>query len=207
MKKYLLLLALLFVPALSSDSGTRTTINTNADWYYFHPQLTTSDGLMTIADKIVEHNILLNKKEVLCMAKNIFFEAAVESTAGKLAVAQVTLNRVNSDKFPSTVCDVVYEGPHYTARNGQQLPKRDRCQFSWYCDGKGDDPPVSRLWDDAQDLAKYVILRQDDLPDITDGATYYHAHYIPAPRWTSQKKVTATIDQHIFYRVRGNFNF
>jgi len=73
MKKYLLLLALLFVPALSSDSGTRTTINTNADWYYFHPQLTTSDGLMTIADKIVDHNILLNKKEVLCMAKNIFF--------------------------------------------------------------------------------------------------------------------------------------
>ena len=141
------------------------------------------------------------------MAKNIFFEAAVESTAGKLAVAQVTLNRVNSDKFPSTVCDVVYEGPHYTARNGQQLPKRDRCQFSWYCDGKGDDPPVSRLWDDAQDLAKYVILRQDDLPDITDGATFYHAHYIPAPRWASQKKVTATIDQHIFYRVRGNFNF
>ena len=206
MKKYLLLLALLFVPALSSDSGTRTTINTNADWYYFHPQLTTSDGLMTIADKIVDHNILLNKKEVLCMAKNIFFEAAVESTAGKLAVAQVTLNRVNSDKFPMSICDVVYEGQHYTARDGQQLPKRDRCQFSWYCDGKGDEPPVSRLWDDAQDLAKYVILRQDDLPDITDGATYYHAHYIDAPRWTTRKKVTATIDQHIFYRVRGSFN-
>ena len=39
------------------------------------------------------------------MAKNIFFEAAVESTAGKLAVAQVTLNRVNSDKFPTYKCN------------------------------------------------------------------------------------------------------
>ena len=204
MKKYLLLLALLFVPVLVGNSGTGSTTRTSADWYYVHPQSTTSDGLMRIANSIELENILLDKAEVLCMAKNIFFEAAVESTAGKLAVAQVTLNRVNSNKFPSSVCDVVYEGSHFASGH----PKRDMCQFSWYCDGKGDTPPAkSRLWHDAQDLAKYVILRQNDLPDITDGATYYHARYIDAPRWTNRKIVTATIDQHIFYRPRGNFNF
>jgi len=143
----------------------------------------------------------LHNQQVNCMAKNIYFEAAVESTAGKLAVAQVTLNRVNSTWYPNTVCEVVYEGPTYTASDGQQLPKRDRCQFSWYCDGKDDIPPTnSRLWDSSFSLAQYVLKNNENLPDITDGALHYHARYIKAPRWTKKKKVTATIDQHIFYK-------
>ena len=159
--------------------------------------------MVEIADNVITKNLLVDEKEVLCMAKNIFFEAAVESTAGKLAVAQVTLNRVNSKYYPNTVCGVVYEGPHYTASNGLQLPVRDRCQFSWYCDGKGDEPRIeSRLWTSTQELAKYVLLRQDELPDITDGALHYHADYITAPRWAGRKHKTAKIDTHIFYRPR-----
>ena len=96
--------------------------------------------MVEIADNVIKKNLLVDEKELLCMAKNIFFEAAIESTAGKLAVAQVTLNRVNSKYYPNTVCGVVYEGLHYTTSNGLQLPVRDRCQFSWYCDGKGDEP-------------------------------------------------------------------
>ncbi len=171
------------------------------DFFYMHPQNTTASGLVEIADTVISKSLIVNDKEVTCMAKNIFFEAAVESTAGKLAVAHVTLNRVDSQRFPNTVCEVVYEGPHYTSANGKQLPRRDRCQFSWYCDGKGDDPREgSRLWEDSQELAKYVMLRQDELPDITDGALHYHASYIAAPRWTARKKVTTKIDTHIFYR-------
>ena len=75
---------------------------------------------------------IINQTEIECMAKNIYFEAAIESTAGQLAVAQVTLNRVKSKHYPNTVCEVVYEGPHHASGH----PKRDRCQFSWYCDGK-----------------------------------------------------------------------
>ena len=62
-----------------------------------------------------------------CMSKNIYFEAAIESTQGKIAVGQVVLNRMNSKKFPNTVCGVIKQGKHYT--NG--FPVRDRCQFSW----------------------------------------------------------------------------
>ena len=139
---------------------------------------------------------VIRQSEIECMAKNIYFEAAVESTAGQLAVAQVTLNRVKSKHYPNSVCEVVYEGPHTT--NG--FPKRDRCQFSWYCDGKGDDPKIKgKLWESAHDLARYVLKRRHDLIDITDGATHYHANYIDAPRWTRQKRVHASIDQHIFY--------
>ena len=202
MQKYLLFLFVFIV-----SSFVATTVGSSGsprgDFLWFHPQNTTVDGLVEIADNVIKKNLLVDEKELLCMSKNIFFEAAVESTAGKLAVAQVTLNRVNSKYYPNTVCGVVYEGPHYTGSNGLQLPVRDRCQFSWYCDGKGDEPKVeSRLWTDTQELAKYVLLRQDELPDITDGALHYHADYITAPRWAGRKHKTAKIDTHIFYRPR-----
>ena len=201
MQKYLLFLFVFIVSILVYTSVG--SADKPKDFLWFHPQNTTVDGLVEIADNVIKKNLLIDDKEVMCMAKNIFFEAAIESTAGKLAVAQVTLNRVNSKYYPNTVCGVVYEGPHYTASNGLQLPIRDRCQFSWYCDGKGDEPrEESRLWIGTQELAKYVLLRQDELPDITDGALHYHADYITAPRWAGRKHKTAKIDTHIFYRPR-----
>ena len=140
---------------------------------------------------------LVSQSEIECLAKNIYFEAAVESTAGQLAVAQVTLNRVKSKHYPDSVCEVVYEGPKHA--NG--IMKRDRCQFSWYCDGKDDEPKnKGKLWNTSHALAKYVLKRQRDLIDITDGATHYYATYIDAPRWARQKRITTSIDQHIFFR-------
>ena len=135
--------------------------------------------------------------ELECMSKNIYFEASTESTAGKIAVGQVVLNRKDSISFPNTVCDVVYEGKHY--KSG--FPVRDRCQFSWYCDGKHDRPFRGKLWENSVELAKF-LLETDDLVDITDGATFYHADYISAPRWTTTKIKTVTIDRHIFYSSR-----
>ena len=107
---------------------------------------------------------LVSQSEIECMTKNIYFEAAVESTAGQLAVAQVTLNRVKSKHYPNSVCEVVYEGP----KHASGIMKRDRCQFSWYCDGKDDEVRnKGTLWNTAQSLAKYVLSRQKDLIDIT----------------------------------------
>ena len=199
MKKYILLLILFIASVgITGFSGT----SPKGDFYYIHPQNTTTSGLIEIAENVISKSLVVDDKEVTCMAKNIFFEAAIESTAGKLAVAHVTLNRVDSKHFPSTVCEVVYEGPHYTGSNGTLYPVRDRCQFSWYCDGKGDDPREgSRLWEDSQELAKYVLLRQEELPDITDGALHYHANYINSPKWAKKKKITTKIDTHIFYRT------
>ena len=198
MKKYFLLL-ILFIASVGMTGSTGGS--PKGDFYYMHPQNTTTSGLIEIAETVISKSLVIDDKEVTCMAKNIFFEAAVESTAGKLAVAHVTLNRVDSKHFPSSVCEVVYEGPHYTHASGKEFPVRDRCQFSWYCDGKGDEPREgSRLWEDAQELAKYVLLRSAELPDITDGALFYHASYINVPNGWNKKKVTTKIDTHIFYR-------
>ena len=142
--------------------------------------------------------------DVLCLAKNIYFEAGVESTAGKLAVANVTLNRTLGANYPNTICAVVHEGIHrYNARIEEYVPVRDRCQFSWYCDGLLDDPREGRTWESAQELVKKVLVNHYDkaLIDITDGATHYHANWMETyPKWSKRKKIMASIDRHIFYK-------
>ena len=139
-----------------------------------------------------------------CLAKNIYFEAGVESTAGKLAVANVTINRAIDSKYPNTICGVVHEGIHYyNANKDEYFPVRDRCQFSWYCDGRLDDPREGRTWDSAKVLAERVLENHYDkaLIDITDGATHYHANWMEKyPKWSYHKKVMASIDRHIFYK-------
>ena len=138
-----------------------------------------------------------------CLAKNIYFEAGVESTAGKLAVANVTINRTSDKNYPNTICGVVQEGIHYyNVNKDKHFPVRDRCQFSWYCDGLIDEPREGRTWESAQELAKKVLVNHYDkvLIDITDGATHYHANWMEKyPKWSKQKKVMASIDRHIFY--------
>ena len=138
-----------------------------------------------------------------CLAKNIYFEAGVESTAGKLAVANVTINRAANKNYPNTICGVVQEGIHYyNATKDKYFPVRDRCQFSWYCDGLLDEPREGRTWESAQELAERVLVNHYDkaLIDITDGATHYHANWMETyPNWSKTKKVMASIDRHIFY--------
>ena len=137
------------------------------------------------------------------LAKNIYFEAGVESTAGKRAVANVTINRAANKNYPNTICEVVQEGIHYyNATKDEYFPVRDRCHFSWYCDGLLDEPREGRTWESAQKLAERVLVNHYDkaLIDITDGATHYHANWMEKyPKWSKQKKVMASIDRHIFY--------
>ena len=149
----------------------------------------------TIDEKTAVEYSLVDSDELECMSKNIYFEAALESTAGKMAVAQVTMNRVRSTQYPNTVCAVITQGKHY--KNG--FPVRDRCQFSWYCDGKDDNVPhKGSMWRESQEVAKYVLLKPD-LMDITDGATHYHADYISSPKWAHPRRKTVEIDTHIFF--------
>jgi spore germination cell wall hydrolase CwlJ-like protein len=127
-KLSLFLIVFLATVFLGSIGGVSTVSNLD--------EMVTIQDNQKIMSTIVDISTVdetLHNQQVICMAKNIYFEAAVESTAGKLAVAQVTLNRVNSTWYPNTVCEVVYDGLHYTHSSGKKMPVRDRCQFSWYC--------------------------------------------------------------------------
>ena len=128
-----------------------------------------------IAD-IETHTGMRVEPQVACLAQNIYHEARNESTAGMLAVADVTMNRVEAEEFPNTVCEVVYEAPHYVSKkDGKRYPYRHRCQFSWYCDGKSDSPYNEKAWEKSVTLSKFIIGSNSFLPDITDGSLYYHS--------------------------------
>ena len=128
------------------------------------------------------------REELDCLAKNIYFESRNQPFVGRLAVAQVTMNRVDSEKFPNTVCDVVMQG-------GERL---HRCQFSWYCDGEVDIPTDEKRFREATTLA--ITAYAGELMDITEGSLWYHATYIEQPWWARSKIKTVRINDHIFYK-------
>ena len=130
------------------------------------------------------------------MAFNIYHEANNQSMLGQLAVGQVVMNRVEDSRFPNTVCEVVKEAVTY---KNTDKPVLHKCQFSWYCDGKKDEPNYdSKAWSNALKYA-VVVLGGDITLDFTDGATHYHATYV-RPAWAKTKTRTTRIDRHIFYR-------
>ena len=137
---------------------------------------------------------MVEQKELECLALNIYHEARNESTAGMVAVGQVTLNRVDSTRFPDSVCRVVRQGV-YRGR----YPVRDRCQFSWHCDGLSDIPYNIRSYNRSIEIAQWLLFTNPWLPDFTDGSLFYHANYVQ-PKWSRTKKITSRIDSHIFYR-------
>ncbi len=134
----------------------------------------------------------------LCLAQNIYFEAGNQPLAGKIAVANVTLNRVEDLQFPETICDVVYQSKaYYESWTGNKVPVRGMCQFSWYCDGKSDEPKDSRTWVESIRIADMVL--NEKTIDITDGALWYHADYV-YPYWADHLTKVITIENHIFYK-------
>ena len=143
------------------------------------------------------HSYELNM-DVHCLAQNIYFEAGNQSLAGKIAVANVTMNRVEHDKFPNDICAVVYQTKSWrTSWTGKQVPQLGMCQFSWFCDGKSDKPKDSKTWAESLVIANDVI--ENKYFDITEGAMWYHADYI-FPYWAQHLNQTIHLHAHIFYR-------
>ena len=136
-------------------------------------------------------------KQEFCMAQNIFFESGIDNHAGMAAVADVVLNRVLHSHYPSTICGVIYDGQKDSKGN----MRRNRCQFSWYCDGKSDKVPEgSENWVRAQMVA-WEMIHDNRFRGITEGATHYHATYVK-PAWRSDRgmDLIGRIGSHIFYR-------
>jgi len=130
-------------------------------------------------------------RQLECLTRNIYWESASEPFEGKVAVAQVTMNRVASGHFPADVCGVVYQK--------NIVYEKVICQFSWYCDGTYKTKPVyGVLWHESEEVAKKVLLEGFRLPSMKN-ALYYHADYIHV-QWN--KPEIAQIGHHIFYGER-----
>lgn len=131
-------------------------------------------------------------RQLECLTRNIYWEAASEPFEGKVAVAQVTMNRMESGKFPSSVCGVVHQKNVFY--------EKVVCQFSWYCEGNHKVKPVYKpLWRESEEVAKKVLLEGFRLPSLKN-ALYYHADYVN-PGWKHPK--IEKIGRHIFYGERS----
>lgn len=130
-------------------------------------------------------------RQLDCLTRNIYWEAASEPFEGKVAVAQVTMNRVDSGRFPNSVCGVVYQK--------NIIYEKVICQFSWYCESNHKTRAVhTPLWRESEEVAKKVLLENFRLPGLKD-ALYYHADYVN-PNWGKPK--IQKIGRHIFYGER-----
>lgn len=134
-------------------------------------------------------------KEVKCLADNIYFEAKSEPYEGQLAVAQVTLNRVEHPQYPKTVCAVVWQ------QNKDRRTGRKVAQFSWTLDGRSDVPKSKSAYEQAYAVAEEVLLYGEKSAIIGTDALFYHANYVK-PRWARQMERVVQIGNHIFYQPR-----
>jgi spore germination cell wall hydrolase CwlJ-like protein len=152
--------------------------------------LSTSIMLMAY-NQFMQIQIVHQAKEVVtqqlvCLAKNIYYESATESYEGKLAVAQVTMNRLNHPDYPSDVCGVVYQKTGST------------CQFSWVCEKVERNERDKYIWEECMQIAKRALTEDQVHAELADrNALYYHAVYVN-PKWKNTK-VVKKIGNHIFY--------
>ena len=151
----------------------------------------------------LEVDYVLNEAEH-CMALNIYHEARSDNLAGKFAVGDVVLNRVYDTRYPNSVCDVVYQGKHKPSWKDptELVPIRNQCQFSWYCDGKSDEPYDSDSWREAV-LISIQLINDGRYRGLTEGATHYHADWVE-PYWAPTLQQVGSIGSHVFYRAEMN---
>ena len=161
-KNKLVIIALMFLSIMAVPSPTQSLIN------------------------LPEINLKkIDMKQLGCMARNIYYEAGYEPRDGKIAVAMVTLNRVQDPQFPKDICSVVKQKTKST------------CQFTWFCENK--TLQNNSAYSQAQDIALLVYANYEKMQDMTQGALFYHADYVN-PRWKLER--TVVIGRHIFYKQR-----
>jgi len=130
-------------------------------------------------------------KQLECLALNIYKEAGYEPFEGKVAVAQVTINRANDPRFPKDICQVVYQKNVFY--------QKTVCQFSWYCDIVHKNRTINpAAFNESYEVAKKVLLENFRLSGMKD-ALYYHADYVN-PKWNKEK--VGKIGRHIFYKEK-----
>jgi spore germination cell wall hydrolase CwlJ-like protein len=128
------------------------------------------------------------KKQVECLARNMYFEARGEPTAGQLAVGIVTINRVKARHYPDTICGVVNQ-PY---------------QFSWTIGNKNGRIHQPEVYAEIKVLANLLYdsyYANENFPDLVDGATHFHTNAVD-PNWRG-KRLVVSIGNHKFFTVGG----
>ena len=168
----------------------------------------------------VETGVSVNEDELKCMAENIYFEGRAEPMVGKVAIGKVVMNRIEDTRFPNSICGVVKQGPvreswktkkdpNLADKDRKYYPIKNRCQFSWWCDGQKDIIWATYMngeviesnmtaWRDSINVALWLM--SGELKDPTHGAVFYYNPNIATPSWGAIYKETAMIGNHRFMK-------
>ena len=168
----------------------------------------------------VETGVSVNGDELKCMAENIYFEGRAEPMVGKVAIGKVVMNRIEDTRFPNSICGVVKQGPvreswktkkdpNLADKDRKYYPIKNRCQFSWWCDGQKDIIWATYMngeviesnmtaWRDSINVALWLM--SGELKDPTHGAVFYYNPNIANPSWGAIYKETAMIGNHRFMK-------
>ena len=179
-----------------------------------------SDKLQVLVDTITSP--VVNPKELACLARNIFFEAANEPEEGKVAVGLVTLNRSQDSRFAHSVCGVVdqklvrnvpkdiviekrsfWTGTQTETRT--MVSKRVICQFSWVCQSVRSPKGEDERWVESQQIARALLANDPAYADYRrkySNALYFHATAI-RPVWAHTKEYIGRIGGHRFYEEKS----
>jgi spore germination cell wall hydrolase CwlJ-like protein len=168
----------------------------------------------------IDTGSFVDQRQAYCLAEAVYFEARAESHSGKIAVASVIKNRVESKKYPDTYCGVVGDGPKresWKTRKDPTLPpeeriyylKKNMCAFSYQCDLKKeviwtsykDGTPIPHnetAWRDAVSVSLDVMtgLVRNPVPD----SLHYANMNIANPYWAEQKEILRVIGNHSFFK-------
>jgi spore germination cell wall hydrolase CwlJ-like protein len=146
-------------------------------------------SLVIITANAEEAISVATQKQLICLAQNIYHEAGSESFDGKVAVAQVTINRANNGNFPSTICGVVNQKT--------QVADKTICQFSWVCDPLAKRRRIySKAWQESREIARKVLLDGLRLESLGSDALYFHNARV-RPKWGLER--IDRIGGHTFY--------
>lgn len=142
----------------------------------------------------------VDKKQLQCLADNIYYEAGGEPIEGKAAVARVVLNRMDHG-FANTPCNVVYQ----TTKVKQVNEETEEtfwvkvCQFSWVCEGKKNPNRNSQRYQTSLQVAKDV-LQYDKYKDVIPKTVLFFHN--TSFKNTYPHTVVKRIGNHIFYHKK-----
>ncbi|MEL6683930.1 MAG: cell wall hydrolase [Pseudomonadota bacterium] len=149
--------------------------------------LATRSGIVYDREFLADQPVAEGGANWQCLAEALYFEARGESVRGMFAVGEVIMNRVDSNSYPDTLCNVINQG----------TGRKYACQFTYTCDGKPETISEPRSWERVGKVARMLI---DGAPRVlTGGATHYHTKAVN-PSWAQRYPRTAEIGYHYFYR-------
>lgn len=140
-------------------------------------------------NKTFKQETKVDRQELLCLAKNVYFEARGEPISGKQAVAQVVLNRMDHPAFPKTACGVVNQ------------KTKTACQFSWVCEPKRKVNVNSPAWGDSVWIAKKALTNKNAYDKFSSTVLYFHEKHLPFD-WNHKYQKVKVIGNHVFYRIK-----